>query len=92
MDYDMVFTSPPYYNKEIYGGNIVYETKEEWDKKFYIPLFKKTWDNLKVGGFYCLNVPVCIYNKICIILITNTFTILKYLLNIIYITYKQSEG
>jgi hypothetical protein len=66
MDYDMVFTSPPYYNKEIYGGNSIYETKEEWDKKFYIPLFKKTWDNLKVGGFYCLNVPVCIYNKICI--------------------------
>lgn len=67
IDYDMVFTSPPYYNKEIYGGNTHdYKTKEDWDDKFYKPVFKKTWDGLKNGGYYCLNVPQCIYEKKCV--------------------------
>lgn len=67
MDYDMVFTSPPYYNKEIYGSKEApYKTKEEWDEKFYKPIFRVTWDNLKKGGHYCLNIPQCIYEKICV--------------------------
>jgi len=66
MDYDMVFTSPPYYNKEIYGGKKTYKTNEEWDEKFYNPIFKATWDGLKKDGYYCLNIPQCIYDKICV--------------------------
>jgi hypothetical protein len=67
MDYDMVFTSPPYYNKEIYGSKeMIYKTNDEWDEKFYKPVFKATWDGLKIDGYYCLNIPQCIYDKICI--------------------------
>jgi hypothetical protein len=67
LDYDMVFTSPPYYNKEVYGSkNAPYKTNAEWDEKFYKPLFETTWDNLKSGGHYCLNIPQCIYEKICV--------------------------
>jgi DNA modification methylase len=118
-EYDMVFTSPPYYNKEIYGQgygqgyeplgqgyeplgqgyeplgqgyeplgqgyeplgqgfsqgfkqcikdkctNKKDRTEDEWNEQFYLPLFKKTWANLKVGGHYCLNVPSQLYDKIC---------------------------
>jgi hypothetical protein len=67
-EYDMVFTSPPYYNKELYnvkdGTNVL--TEEEWDAQFYLPLFKKTWTSLKMGGNFCLNVPAPLYDKICV--------------------------
>lgn len=66
MDYDMVFTSPPFYNKETYGLKELYKTKEEWDEQFYKPIFKKTWEHLKPGGFYCLNVPNYLYERVCL--------------------------
>lgn len=64
LEYDMVFTSPPFYNKEIYGDKDDARSKDMWDKEFYIPIFHKTWDNLKQGGYYCLNVPSSLYDKI----------------------------
>ena len=64
IEYDMVFTSPPFYNKEIYGEKETYKTKEEWDEQFYKPIFQKTWDHLKPGGTYCLNVPCDLYERI----------------------------
>lgn len=66
LDYDMVFTSPPYYNKEIYTSMKIYKTKEEWEQNFYYPLFNKTYFSLKRGGFFCLNIPIEIYEKVCI--------------------------
>jgi hypothetical protein len=66
LDYDMVFTSPPFYNKEIYGNKDTYKTKEEWNENFYKPIFKLTWDNLKRDGYYCLNIPIILYETICI--------------------------
>jgi len=66
LDYDMVFTSPPFYNKEIYGNKETYKTNEEWDETFYKPIFKLTWDNLKREGVYCLNIPIILYENICL--------------------------
>jgi len=66
LDYDMVFTSPPYYNKEVYGDKKTYKTNDEWDEKFYKPIFKSTWEGLKKDGYYCLNIPNKIYEKICV--------------------------
>ena len=65
MNYDLVLTSPPYYNIEEYKGskNI---SKEKWDKEFYEPIFRKTYDGLKSGGHYCLNVPDDVYKNVCI--------------------------
>jgi hypothetical protein len=65
INYDFVLTSPPYYNVEIYRNNDILE-KEEWNDKFYIPLFTKTYKYLKKNGYYCLNVPTYIYDEICI--------------------------
>jgi hypothetical protein len=66
LSYNMVFTSPPFYNKEIYSHNTLYKTKEEWDTHFYVPLFTKTWQHLKKGGVYALNVPEILYKRIAI--------------------------
>jgi hypothetical protein len=74
LNYDMVFTSPPYYNIEIYRkiSNSKYfkkdekKTKEEWNSGFYKPLFKKTWENMKSPGYYCLNIPAEIYEECCV--------------------------
>lgn len=66
LNYDMVLTSPPYYNLEKYGNNETYKTKEEWNRLFYIPLFRMTFDGMRVGGNYCLNIPIEIYENVCI--------------------------
>jgi tRNA G10 N-methylase Trm11 len=65
LDYDMVLTSPPYYNMEIYEGADV-KTEEEWEQDFYIPLFTKTYKHLKKGGHYALNIPKKLYENVCI--------------------------
>jgi hypothetical protein len=66
LKYDMVFTSPPYYNKELYGGDQTGKTDKEWNEEFYIPIFNKTWGSLAPGGHYCLNVPAQLYANICV--------------------------
>jgi hypothetical protein len=63
LTYDMVLTSPPYYNIEIYG-NQKQQSKAEWDEKFYKPVFAKTFQNLQKGGHYCLNIPVDVYDNV----------------------------
>ena len=63
IEYDLVLTSPPYFNIEIYKGTKK-RTKEEWIKDFYEPLFTKTFKHLKKNGWYCLNVPNDIYEKV----------------------------
>ena len=67
MDYDTVLTSPPYYNIEVYRKSEgKYKSKEDWNNNFYKPLFSKTFKHLKNGGKYCLNVPVEIYESVCV--------------------------
>lgn len=65
LKYDMVFTSPPYYNKEVYAGNEKL-SKDEWDEQFYIPIFTKTYNGMARGGWYCLNIPVELYERVCL--------------------------
>jgi len=65
LKYDMVFTSPPYYNIELYKGTEK-QSKEEWDENFYKPLFEKTYKYLENGGHYILNVPSEVYERVCI--------------------------
>ena len=65
IDYDMVFTSPPYYNIELYRGT-EQQTKEEWNQRFYIPVFTETMRYLKPGGYYCLNIPESVYKDVCV--------------------------
>lgn len=67
MDYDTVLTSPPYYNTEVYRKSVgKYKSHDDWNNHFYKPLFSKTFKYLKNGGKYCLNVPIEIYEKVCV--------------------------
>lgn len=66
LSYDMVFTSPPYYNTEKYKHMDVFREKNDWDELFYLPLFYKTYTHLKVGGVYVLNISVEIYERVCV--------------------------
>ena len=75
LDYDMVFTSPPYYNVETYSGTNKM-TKEEWNNNFYRPLFTKSWNHLKVGGHYILNVPTSVYEEVLIPLLGKADTLI----------------
>ena len=63
-DYDTVLTSPPYYDIEKYrNSSNKYKNQSEWNYQFYGPLFKKTFESLKKGGNYCLNIPVELYEN-----------------------------
>lgn len=64
LDYDMVLTSPPYYNIEVYQGSSI-KTYDEWNT-FYTKLFAETYKYMKKGGHYCLNVNTEIYETVCI--------------------------
>lgn len=65
LDYDFVFTSPPYYNIEIYNGTNI-KSISEWNNEFYIPIIKTTYKYLNSDGYYCLNVSPKIYENICL--------------------------
>lgn len=66
INYDMVFTSPPYYFLEKYQNNNKYISKRDMNTKFYGPLIEKTFKHLKLGGVYCLNVNQEIYENVCV--------------------------
>ncbi len=64
--YDMVLTSPPYYNLEIYNGVPTYTDEADWNERFYKPLFTAVYAGLKRGGHLCINVPDVIYHTVMV--------------------------
>jgi hypothetical protein len=65
LEYDMVLTSPPYYNLEIYS-HCQKRTRDEWTEMFYKPLFQQLYNGLAINGILCLNIPMCVYENICV--------------------------
>lgn len=63
VSYDMVFTSPPYENIEVYP-NVPAKSLKEWDT-FYREIFKKLWDNMP-RGIFAINIHKKIYDKILV--------------------------
>ena len=64
IDYDTIFASPPYYFIEKYANNIGYKSKKEMDEKFYNPIFSKSYNGLKKGGHFIINVCKEVYDNI----------------------------
>jgi hypothetical protein len=64
IEYDTVFSSPPYYFLEKYANNVVYESKKDMDEKFYKPVFAKTFAHLKPGGHYIINICKEVYDNV----------------------------
>lgn len=57
--YDLAFTSPPFFDLEVYETNknqsiSRYTTSEIWEKKFLIPIAQKNISCLKKGGHFVL--------------------------------------
>lgn len=64
LDYDTVFSSPPYYFIEKYANNIEYKSKADMDEKFYKPVFSKSYNGLKKGGHFIINVCKEVYDNV----------------------------
>jgi len=63
--YDMVFTSPPYENIEIYPNNPTLNNKE-WNV-FYNTIFRKIWDAMP-SGIFAINIHEKIYKGVLVTL------------------------
>jgi len=65
-NYDMVFTSPPYFkvNKPIenYPNMPEYNNTEDWINKFYKPVMTNAYKHLKSKGAFCINTNADNYN------------------------------
>jgi 16S rRNA G966 N2-methylase RsmD len=64
IEYDTVFSSPPYYFIEKYPKNITYSSKKDMDEKFYKPVFSKSYNGLKKGGSFIINICKEVYENV----------------------------
>jgi tRNA1(Val) A37 N6-methylase TrmN6 len=78
LQYDFVFTSPPYYFIQKYENNPDYKSKKEMDEKFYVPLFTNTYKYLQLNGVYALNINKEVYENVCISLLGPAHDIYPY--------------
>lgn len=69
-NYDMVFTSPPYWfpnrNKptEIYEEMPNYTDYQDWFSRFITPMIRNAWIGLDKDGVFALNIPEYLYDDI----------------------------
>lgn len=61
MKFDMVYTSPPYFNLEIYDKNDKkqssnYYSEDSWFKNFLKIAVDKSWSLLNDNGYFCINI------------------------------------
>ncbi len=59
--YDMVLTSPPYINLELYEHMDPWQSDELFYKDFFLPLFEKCLKHIKIGGNVCFNISPKMY-------------------------------
>ena len=63
--FDCVFTSPPFFDLEIYEGSdtstTLYKSKQDWFTKFYDVLLAKSIKLIKSGGYIMLYIPDYMY-------------------------------
>lgn len=62
LDYDFVFTKVPYYNDELHENKPY--MNENLINDNYGTIFKRIFDNLKVGGYMCLNLSNKVYKSV----------------------------
>ena len=59
--YDMVLTSPPYINLELYEHMEPWQNDELFYNDFFLPLFEKCLKHIKIGGNVCFNISPKMY-------------------------------
>jgi DNA modification methylase len=75
IEYDMIFSSPPYFNIEIYE-NSKKKSMSEW-KDFYDKIFRELYKNLKSGGTFIININSVIYERILVPLFNDAHEIME---------------
>jgi len=78
-EYDTVFTSPPFFDFEIYSTDNTQSiagrsTIQDWQEKFYRPYLTKAWNALAKGGKMCIYVSD---NKKITGLVSGTFEVME---------------
>tara|TARA_R110000824_G_scaffold152815_1_gene324156 strand:- start:315 stop:1262 length:948 start_codon:yes stop_codon:yes gene_type:complete len=63
-DYDLILTSPPYVNMEVYEHMTEWESDDAFYNKFLIPMMEKTYEHLKAGGHMCINISPKMFNSL----------------------------
>tara|TARA_R110002096_G_scaffold367901_1_gene561180 strand:+ start:41 stop:1186 length:1146 start_codon:yes stop_codon:yes gene_type:complete len=61
IDYDIVITSPPYFNLEQYSHMTLFESNEKYHTEFLIPLIIKLLVDIEDLGKVCINISEYIY-------------------------------
>jgi hypothetical protein len=64
LDYDLVLTSPPYMNVELYQHMSPWVSDDEFYIEFLIPLMNLCFQYLKQGGRNCWNMSPMMYKKL----------------------------
>lgn len=62
IEYDFVLTSPPYINLEIYEHMNVWDSDRAFYENFFLPLWHKCMDSIKVNGTICFNISPKMYD------------------------------
>lgn len=62
--FDLVLTSPPYYNLEKYPGGQTWNTEEAYYLEFLVPLLKKLQAGIQRPGHICLNIGIKMYDRL----------------------------
>jgi site-specific DNA-adenine methylase len=100
INYDFVLSSPPYYFLEKYENNNYYSSKKEMNEKFYIPLFKNSYQGLSLGGTYVINICKEVYDNVLKPLLGDANKIIPYkkskkqnnYVEMVYIWFKPLES
>ena len=67
IEYDMVLTSPPYINQEIYEHMTAFTSKDKYYTDFLIPLIKKCLRDIRIGDNkspVCFNISPAMYDEL----------------------------
>lgn len=63
-DYDLIFTSPPYFMIEAYEEMPAYASKADFLDRFFRPVVRSAWKGLRRGGHMVLNMPAEMYDAL----------------------------
>jgi 16S rRNA G966 N2-methylase RsmD len=66
--YDLVLTSPPYFDNkgyaEKYDHMTVFKTRKEFNESFFFPVVKNSFKHLQKNGWLILNIPEAMYEDV----------------------------
>jgi len=81
VDLSLVFTSPPYFDTEMYQGGDQswkkYGTSESWSKNFLLPIMETAFSRLVPGGYFALNVAKLGVREILLICLPRLLDVAK---------------